>query len=170
MLTVSPDVTDVFTLDPCEIDEDEDNRSGDPDCEFNQHPSGLHVCTDRDGHVVNGSGKACFAWARSQLLTEARDDEADAAAPPSDDRCEHCAETGAVYVITAAGIGHLLCNPCADVDAEGPDNHIYGFSSGNPSFHTHARRPELGCHQHADGTAPHHHDSADVDAEGPVAA
>lgn len=163
MLTVSPNVVDVITP-ACNAD---GVVGVDPECEFVRIAGTFHTCTDRDGRLV-ASGKSCWSWARHQVVfgspDEARDFEADAAGPAPDGRCEICTAPGAVDVITRVG-AHVLCDGCADVVAEaadvGPDNRIYGSPAGDPSFHFHTRRPGLGFHQHAGGTAPHHHDRAD---------
>jgi hypothetical protein len=55
---------------PCEIDPDEqfDAPLGDDGCRFRANP--LHVCTDRDGHIMDAtSDKKCWQSARVHLLT-----------------------------------------------------------------------------------------------------
>lgn len=68
MQTLSP----THPLDPCELDE---QPAGDPACRMALVVGALHVCTDRDGAVVTAaSDKACWAWARREILTAAEDE------------------------------------------------------------------------------------------------
>ncbi len=71
MLTVSPDVDGVATLDPCEFDAAE-LPGIDPECGFARKAPTLHACTDRDGKPIRAlSDKTCWSWARSQMLEQA---------------------------------------------------------------------------------------------------